>query len=106
MPDLAVAGEAGIRPYIYVERVDDTLWAFRSPCGVSLRRTGRAIVLEEGPRGAAVSWRSPSATTVLGRPGGCTVPARVRDSAVTPGVNAMRRRVRDLRSGPAREGKQ
>jgi predicted enzyme related to lactoylglutathione lyase len=25
MADLAVAGEAGIRPYIYVERVDDTL---------------------------------------------------------------------------------
>ena len=25
MADLAVAGEAGIRPYIYVERVDDAL---------------------------------------------------------------------------------
>ena len=25
MPDLAVAGEAGVRPYIYVEDVDDTL---------------------------------------------------------------------------------
>ncbi len=25
MPDLPVAGEAGVRPYIYVERVDDTL---------------------------------------------------------------------------------
>lgn len=25
MPDLAVAGEAGFRPYVYVERIDETL---------------------------------------------------------------------------------
>jgi predicted enzyme related to lactoylglutathione lyase len=33
MPDLPVSGEAGVRPYIYVERVDETLERVRAHGG-------------------------------------------------------------------------
>ncbi len=57
--DLAVAGEAGVRPYIYVERIDDTLER------VSAR--GGTTVLEPYPEGDlwVATFRDP-AGNVLG----------------------------------------
>jgi predicted enzyme related to lactoylglutathione lyase len=44
IPDAAVSGEAGVRPYVYVESVDDTLERVSFHGGVpSRRRTPKAI---------------------------------------------------------------
>jgi uncharacterized protein len=57
--DLAVAGEAGVRPYIYVERVDDTL--------EKVSAHGGTTVLEPYPEGDlwVATFRDP-AGNVLG----------------------------------------
>ena len=58
MADLPVAGEAGVRPYVYVERVDDTLRTVVSNAG--------EVVTEPYPEGDlwVATFRDPAGNVV------------------------------------------